>query len=133
MSGTTGSGIGTKGSVALDETHGRERCTAIGRARKSQLLATVVAVAAVPIMVIRPDDVDAATILARCLRSEEHTSELQSLAYLVCRLLLEKKKKTTYNAQTLRALTRSLNSRLIKPQCDIAGLNRSMKGLMHTR
>src|SRR5205823_9283137 len=26
------------------------------------------------------------------LRSEEHTSELQSLAYLVCRLLLEKKK-----------------------------------------
>src|SRR5687767_15362178 len=26
-------------------------------------------------------------------RSEEHTSELQSLAYLVCRLLLEKKKR----------------------------------------
>src|SRR2546425_3317512 len=29
-------------------------------------------------------------------RSEEHTSELQSLAYLVCRLLLEKKKTTTH-------------------------------------
>src|SRR5229473_7321518 len=29
----------------------------------------------------------------RSPRSEEHTSELQSLAYLVCRLLLEKKKK----------------------------------------
>src|SRR5687767_15558734 len=29
------------------------------------------------------------------LRSEEHTSELQSLAYLVCRLLLEKKKKNS--------------------------------------
>src|SRR2546425_9573108 len=29
------------------------------------------------------------------IRSEEHTSELQSLAYLVCRLLLEKKKKKT--------------------------------------
>src|SRR2546425_3463075 len=28
-------------------------------------------------------------------RSEEHTSELQSLAYLVCRLLLEKKKQIT--------------------------------------
>src|SRR5205823_10823750 len=28
-------------------------------------------------------------------RSEEHTSELQSLAYLVCRLLLEKKKRKT--------------------------------------
>src|SRR5205823_14219395 len=29
---------------------------------------------------------------AFAMRSEEHTSELQSLAYLVCRLLLEKKK-----------------------------------------
>src|SRR2546425_2760077 len=29
---------------------------------------------------------------SRTKRSEEHTSELQSLAYLVCRLLLEKKK-----------------------------------------
>src|SRR2546425_10943698 len=37
-----------------------------------------------------PED-DAAT----SKRSEEHTSELQSLAYLVCRLLLEKKKKKT--------------------------------------
>src|SRR5687767_15491877 len=35
-----------------------------------------------------PQDVD-----AFWFRSEEHTSELQSLAYLVCRLLLEKKKK----------------------------------------
>src|SRR2546425_3802405 len=32
-------------------------------------------------------------VLQRRPRSEEHTSELQSLAYLVCRLLLEKKKK----------------------------------------
>src|SRR3712207_6895849 len=31
--------------------------------------------------------------LERGLRSEEHTSELQSRQYLVCRLLLEKKKK----------------------------------------
>src|SRR2546425_5108687 len=30
--------------------------------------------------------------LGEMVRSEEHTSELQSLAYLVCRLLLEKKK-----------------------------------------
>src|SRR2546423_11812651 len=36
-------------------------------------------------------------------RSEEHTSELQSLAYLVCRLLLEKKNnsETTYLRQLL--------------------------------
>src|SRR2546423_5583036 len=32
--------------------------------------------------------------LYKTYRSEEHTSELQSLAYLVCRLLLEKKKNT---------------------------------------
>src|SRR2546425_7769051 len=31
-------------------------------------------------------------------RSEEHTSELQSLAYLVCRLLLEKKKNQEHNS-----------------------------------
>src|SRR2546425_4102189 len=33
-------------------------------------------------------------------RSEEHTSELQSLAYLVCRLLLEKKKRTGSRAKS---------------------------------
>src|SRR2546425_7845765 len=33
-------------------------------------------------------------------RSEEHTSELQSLAYLVCRLLLEKKKKKTQGKES---------------------------------
>src|SRR3989441_4024450 len=33
-------------------------------------------------------------------RSEEHTSELQSLAYLVCRLLLEKKKKIKKSTAT---------------------------------
>src|SRR2546425_4105100 len=34
-------------------------------------------------------------------RSEEHTSELQSLAYLVCRLLLEKKKNTSLSSHTI--------------------------------
>src|SRR2546425_6816425 len=37
------------------------------------------------------------------LRSEEHTSELQSLAYLVCRLLLEKKKKKISTTQNVTA------------------------------
>src|SRR5687767_4823240 len=37
-------------------------------------------------------------------RSEEHTSELQSLAYLVCRLLLEKKKYPVTRTWTLRTL-----------------------------
>src|SRR5687767_15689051 len=35
------------------------------------------------------------TPIPRAKRSEEHTSELQSLAYLVCRLLLEKKKRSS--------------------------------------
>src|SRR5262245_62224973 len=34
------------------------------------------------------------------MRSEEHTSELQSLRHLVCRLLLEKKKKKNKQQQT---------------------------------
>src|SRR6185437_16553963 len=40
-----------------------------------------------------PDPIHTCRHRARMNRSEEHTSELQSLAYLVCRLLLEKKKK----------------------------------------
>src|SRR5437870_9039464 len=39
------------------------------------------------------------------LRSEEHTSELQSRGHLVCRLLLEKKKKKTKNQYTKHTTT----------------------------
>src|SRR5437868_13275055 len=45
-----------------------------------------------------------------CTRSEEHTSELQSRFDLVCRLLLEKKKKiccTFYNVDTTTCLPRT--------------------------
>src|SRR2546425_5142365 len=47
-------------------------------------------------------DEEVALVLA--LRSEEHTSELQSLAYLVCRLLLEKKKNYQTRDRSLDAL-----------------------------
>src|SRR5688572_32840682 len=40
---------------------------------------------------------------ARELRSEEHTSELQSQSNLVCRLLLEKKKKTKNNSRVTKS------------------------------
>src|SRR5947209_10148716 len=40
-----------------------------------------------------PCQISGFTHFYRCMRSEEHTSELQSRQYLVCRLLLEKKKK----------------------------------------
>src|SRR3712207_7829659 len=39
------------------------------------------------------------------LRSEEHTSELQSRQYLVCRLLLEKKKTTLHYAHSYNTLS----------------------------
>src|SRR3712207_7830067 len=42
---------------------------------------------------LRAGRADAPDALDRQRRSEEHTSELQSRQYLVCRLLLEKKKK----------------------------------------
>src|SRR3712207_8917823 len=42
----------------------------------------------------------AGTLISAILRSEEHTSELQSRQYLVCRLLLEKKKNHTFSIPT---------------------------------
>src|SRR2546425_5510731 len=47
---------------------------------------------AIAILTRRPQPVPRRAVVPD--RSEEHTSELQSLAYLVCRLLLEKKKKS---------------------------------------
>src|SRR3712207_8639916 len=50
---------------------------------------TVVEDAGVPVSIRRkPSEIE------KFVRSEEHTSELQSRQYLVCRLLLEKKKKS---------------------------------------
>src|SRR5712672_957006 len=43
-------------------------------------------------------------------RSEEHTSELQSLAYLVCRLLLEKKKKKQHLTHILTKKKKTRNT-----------------------
>src|SRR6266404_6863345 len=43
-----------------------------------------------PSPMIVPDKTAMGMVNTRTVRSEEHTSELQSLAYLVCRLLLEK-------------------------------------------
>src|SRR5687767_15682706 len=40
--------------------------------------------------------------MSKLERSEEHTSELQSLAYLVCRLLLEKKNRTRLQKHDIR-------------------------------
>src|SRR5258706_8521910 len=52
-------------------------------------------------------------------RSEEHTSELQSLTNLVCRLLLEKKKKTTVPRQQAALADRSTPGRGAAPRGSI--------------
>src|SRR2546425_7719759 len=57
-------------------TAGLTYCLLSGRSRRDAVFATLVAFG-----------------FSMPVRSEEHTSELQSLAYLVCRLLLEKKKQ----------------------------------------
>src|SRR5438445_6140533 len=49
-------------------------------------------------------------MLAKESRSEEHTSELQSRQYLVCRLLLEKKKKTRHSSTPTGATTVSVTT-----------------------
>src|SRR3989441_11473589 len=50
------------------------------------------------------------------LRSEEHTSELQSLAYLVCRLLLEKKKNVAAQAENCQQQSHRFDERPIETQ-----------------
>src|SRR2546423_5726598 len=52
-------------------------------------------------------------ILTCAFRSEEHTSELQSLAYLVCRLLLEKKKISTTAVLAVQIITYSRFNRYL--------------------
>src|SRR3712207_8667039 len=53
----------------------------------------------------RPRRRSCASPRSRTPRSEEHTSELQSRQYLVCRLLLEKKKTNLLKTYTLYILT----------------------------
>src|SRR5438445_1954440 len=50
-------------------------------------------------------------------RSEEHTSELQSRQYLVCRLLLEKKKKTSIDQTRIRVSTTPARSDRASASC----------------
>src|SRR5258707_5598039 len=78
---------------------------------------------ALPIFLRHPPDAKRTAPLrgavrqGRCQRSEEHTSELQSRQYLVCRLLLEKKKKnvtesrSTIQSMCALALTRTATAR----------------------
>src|SRR2546422_5712642 len=54
-------------------------------------------------------------VVAEAKRSEEHTSELQSRLHLVCRLLLEKKKKKVKTSGSQEEMCRSTKSRSETP------------------
>src|SRR3989441_6493844 len=90
----------------------------IRRPPRSTLFPYTTLFRSVPVLLVRRRDADRVALFSDLLlavsqvevadgaveveRSEEHTSELQSLAYLVCRLLLEKKKKLTYSMTVLQ-------------------------------
>src|SRR2546425_8926810 len=77
--------VSTKSLYLPVPTQSRERNSMPAIVNRSSFMTCVLPAAD------EPDDFHAVAVAQ--WRSEEHTSELQSLAYLVCRLLLEKKKK----------------------------------------
>src|SRR2546425_2340328 len=81
--------------------------SAVSAGSKPRLLDTIgIAVPAAPERLTEMN-IETATTRPKDTRSEEHTSELQSLAYLVCRLLLEKKKKKQKANNSQKAKTSS--------------------------
>src|SRR2546425_5499581 len=79
----------------------------------------------------RPRGTSSSERTRRMPRSEEHTSELQSLAYLVCRLLLEKKKQldrklypqSLGTKDATEDALRSISGRILEPPLHFAHLD----------
>src|SRR3712207_7589002 len=71
---------------------------------------------------VDPDDVESLQdlVVAAFRRSEEHTSELQSRQYLVCRLLLEKKNKTMLLLITFVLYCAPSSTRVHRPPLHLA-------------
>src|SRR4030043_408458 len=65
----------------------------------------------------RPSPIGLSTTRKSSLRSEEHTSELPSRLHLVCRLLLEKKKKNN-----IKKLYTCKDIRVRKLDCDVTNI-----------
>src|SRR5437762_10670976 len=85
LAGCGGGGNGNSNANNLTQAQARQVGTTVSN-NVSKALASALGNAAVPLDITTRDNMLVA-------RSEEHTSELQSPMYLVCRLLLEKKKK----------------------------------------
>src|SRR3989475_8083800 len=84
---------------------GLSQITSIPRSRKARAMAWWLSfgVTMLTTSMLSGRPASAAAIWAKLVRSEEHTSELQSQSNLVCRLLLEKKKKQK-NTQEIEQL-----------------------------
>src|SRR6202521_2938082 len=65
-----------------------------------------------------------------CLRSEEHTSELQSPQNLVCRLLLEKKKKRRSNRTLCSRESRDAPPCRKRARADVVALHAALFALL---
>src|SRR5690625_6846564 len=65
------------------------------------------------------------------IRSEEHTSELQSRGHIVCRLLLEKKKKN--KEKSMRCMERKNQKRQEEKMMRSEMVSRSVKGARRTK
>src|SRR5437870_7600837 len=91
---TSGSGFGS--AVAMPPMGTAPRLSEIATSRRKMLLRNGVVLMSTPNRSGQTDLGSAITYSKMlALRSEEHTSELQSRGHLVCRLLLEKKKKNS--------------------------------------
>src|SRR2546427_4543155 len=82
--------------------------TTLFRSRRHPIAFTLIALVLLSALSPLPGLVDAVSGAPPAdVRSEEHTSELQSQSNLVCRLLLEKKKKNTRSQQRHASVSRS--------------------------
>src|SRR2546430_12106747 len=81
----------------------RSRCRSLSAKLTSVYSENSIFLSSTPVSIIRSRTRSKSPFLG--VRSEEHTSELQSQSNLVCRLLLEKKKKKTSTQQPRQNIT----------------------------
>src|SRR2546425_8652050 len=86
-------------TAATAKRQGDMRFVLLALSRPLTVVIALIAVALASVLALQRMPVDIFPQVGDPVRSEEHTSELQSLAYLVCRLLLEKKKKNKQSVQ----------------------------------